>query len=174
MRQILPAPSPDVVSALRVELSRRGYERVAAPARQDGIVSRIRAVPPSASDVELWRHVEDEDAARILIVTGPEEARTGALVAGDIALYPATREVEAAGTQIHLTPTEFEFLRLLIEAAGNIVPLMRLLSVTRNLSAGMPTNVISVHMYYVRRKLQAAGATALVKTIRGIGYRLKY
>lgn len=79
--------------------------------------------------------------------------------------------VEALGSEVSLTPTEFKLLSSLARHAGQVLSHAQLLSMVWG---DVPHDRREVKLYvsYLRRKLRAAGLEP-VETVRGIGYRYR-
>lgn len=71
--------------------------------------------------------------------------------------------------KVHLSPAEERLYALLLERQGEIVPEKDLLKALGESTAA--TNVLQVHIYRLRRKLSADGAS-YIRAVRGKGYRL--
>ncbi|HYP45920.1 MAG TPA: response regulator transcription factor [Propionibacteriaceae bacterium] len=96
-------------------------------------------------------------------------ARPAVLVAGQLTLDPATREVQLAGEPVQLTPREFLLLEYLIRSADRVVSKIELLDHVWDAAADTAPNAVEVYISYLRRKL---GADRVV-TVRGAGYLLR-
>ena len=92
----------------------------------------------------------------------------------DIALDRLRRTVERAGVAVELTGKEFALLESLMLRRGQTCSRAELLEQVWQMSPETPTNVLDVYVNYLRRKLGAASEmqTALIETVRGIGYRM--
>ena len=92
----------------------------------------------------------------------------------DIALDRLRRTVERAGIPVELTGKEFALLESLMLRWGQTCSRAELLEQVWQLAPETPTNVLDVYVNYLRRKLGAVSdaPTALIETVRGIGYRM--
>ena len=94
----------------------------------------------------------------------------------DIALDRLRRTVERAGVPTELTGKEFALLESLMLRRGQTCTRAELLEQVWQLAPDTPTNVLDVYVNYLRRKLttstDAQQGSALVETVRGIGYRM--
>jgi two-component system, OmpR family, KDP operon response regulator KdpE len=93
---------------------------------------------------------------------------------GDIALDPARHEAQKAGVRIHLTPHEFDALKLLMSNAGRPVTYARFHAVLR------PSDVVSDRAYLrvlirqLRKKLDDdSNNPTYIETDGSIGYRFR-
>ena len=98
---------------------------------------------------------------------GPEEMRVGLLT-----LYPRRFQAEVDGKPIRLTPTEFNLIRTLAEAPGQVFTRPQLIEKAFGYDfEGFERNV-DVHVTSLRRKLEAGGQR-FIKTVYGLGYKLE-
>lgn len=94
----------------------------------------------------------------------------GPLRIGELLVDRATREVHWQDEPVLLTPREFELLEVLVGRAGTVVTKDELLGAVWGDEQAATRNVVEVYVGYVRRKLDAAGAGHLLRTVRGHGY----
>ena len=73
-------------------------------------------------------------------------------------------------TEIDLTPTEFSLLEFLIRHGGQVVTRKMLCEHLWEADWEGETNVIEVHINRLRGKLDKAGASSIIHTVRGRGY----
>lgn len=95
-----------------------------------------------------------------------------ALQAGDLTLDLLTRTVSRAGTRIDLLPREFALLEFLMRRKGRVQTRTMLLEGVWDLSFDPMTNVVETHVSRLRAKVDRPFGTALIKTVRGAGYRI--
>ena len=83
----------------------------------------------------------------------------------------ARREVLVDGHEVHLTPIEFDLLRLLIRNRGRLMTHRDLLVNVWGAGYGDDTQVLRAHIANLRRKIEPADGPRLIKTDPGVGYR---
>lgn len=93
------------------------------------------------------------------------------LAVGDLRLDEATRSCSWRQQQIPLTPREYALLRVLVAGAGSPVSRTEILRSVWTEEHEDP-HVVHVYIGYLRRKLEAAGASDVIRTVRGHGYAL--
>ncbi len=76
------------------------------------------------------------------------------------------------GRRVRLCHREFDLLLHLVLRSPEIVSRRELLREVCRLDFDPGTNVVEVHMSRLRAKLSEEGATGLIDTVRGSGYRL--
>src|SRR3954463_849219 len=91
----------------------------------------------------------------------------------DLVLDPAKHEVKRAGVPIPLTPTEFDFLELLLRNSGRVLTRNRLIEAVWGNERDVENNTVDVFIRQLRTKLEPPGRSKLIHTIRGIGYTLR-
>jgi len=94
------------------------------------------------------------------------------LVVGDLVIDTARRIVTSAGSDVHLTPTEWGLLRVLIANAGRPVTHARLFDAVWGQAAGDAQLYLRVYVAHLRRKLEVDSyRPRLILTEPGVGYR---
>ena len=91
----------------------------------------------------------------------------------DLELDFISRRASRGGEVLNLSPQEFVLLAYLCRHAGRVVTRSMLLSEVWGMRIQPNTNVVDVHVYRLRGKVDTEGREPLIKTLRGIGYVLK-
>jgi two-component system copper resistance phosphate regulon response regulator CusR len=91
---------------------------------------------------------------------------------GDLDLDILARRASRAGEVLNLSPQEFSLLECLCRNAGRTVTRSMLLTEVWGTRFQPDTNVVDVHIYRLRGKIDAPGREPMIKTLRGIGYVL--
>jgi len=107
---------------------------------------------------------------RAVLRRGAAEGAERRLKVGDLTVDRAVREVRFAGELVPLSPREFAVLEVLISRAGAVVTKDELLKSVWGDELAATRNAVEVYVGYLRRKLDAAGAGGIVRTVRGHGY----
>ncbi len=90
-----------------------------------------------------------------------------------LAIDFAARTVKRGGSEIHLTPIEYELLRELVRNRGRLVTHRALLVAVWGPEYVDDTQILRTHIANLRRKVEAEGEQhKLIRTDPGIGYRL--
>lgn len=92
-------------------------------------------------------------------------------VAG-IDVYPHERRVLVGEREVELTAREFDIMLRLASHPGWVYSAERLADSTEA-AEEFSRESVSVHVSHLRRKLANAGAEDVVRTVRGVGYRLE-
>jgi len=90
----------------------------------------------------------------------------------DLTLDPANRCVTRAGVRIDLTTKEYTILELLMQNAGKVVNRTRLVEGVWKKTSRVRKNLVDVHIYNLRKKLDRESGSSLIQTVHGFGFRL--
>ncbi|MBU4335747.1 MAG: response regulator transcription factor, partial [Actinobacteria bacterium] len=97
----------------------------------------------------------------------PPTSAPPVLVAGEVTLDPAARQVRHGGELVELTARELDLLEYLMRHPGRVVGKVELLDHVWD-NGGEDVNLVEVYVGYLRRKL----GRDVVTTVRGTGYRI--
>jgi DNA-binding response OmpR family regulator len=117
----------------------------------------------------------EELLARIeaLLRRGREQRpRATTLQVADLVLDRERMEVTRAGKLVPLTAKELAFLELLMTAPGRVYSRERILSNVWGTNEDPLTNIVDVYVRRLRAKIDDGHPVPLLKTVRGLGYRL--
>ena len=96
------------------------------------------------------------------------------LIFNDLEILPQQGTVQVAGTQIHLTKTEFKLLIELASNAGQVLSRETLLERVWDLGYFGDGRLVDVHIRRLRTKIEINPANPrYVITVRGMGYKLQ-
>ncbi len=91
----------------------------------------------------------------------------------DLELDLLRREASRGGELLNLTPQEFVLLEYLCRNAGRVVTRSMILDEVWGMRIQPDTNVVDVHIYRLRGKVETNGHGPLIRTLRGVGYVLR-
>jgi len=98
--------------------------------------------------------------------------RSSGLQVADLTLDRERMRVTRAGEPISLTAKELAFLELLMSAPGRVFSRERILSNVWGVHEDPLTNVVDVYVRRLRQKIDEGHSLGLIKTVRGIGYKI--
>ncbi|WP_416047078.1 response regulator transcription factor [Cupriavidus basilensis] len=130
---------------------------VVKPYNPSEVVARVHAV------LRRWHGQVLSTAGRL---------RHGRLVVDLDAALASIDADDGVSTPLVLTRTEFQLLSLLMAAPSKMFTRSELLATCQPESDAME-RVVDAHMYNLRRKLEVAGVTGVLVTVRGLGYRFR-
>jgi len=93
-----------------------------------------------------------------------------ALCVADLRLDLHAREARRSERPIQLNAREFLLLERLMRRPRAVVTRSMLLECAWDYNFEPPDNLIDQHMHRLRKKVDAAGESALIRTVRGVGY----
>jgi len=92
--------------------------------------------------------------------------------AGDVEINTAKMRVSVGGTQVDLTPTEFQLLATLAREPGRVFTRSQLLDAVHGVAIESYERAIDAHVKNIRRKIEPTpGSPRYVVTVHGVGYR---
>jgi two-component system KDP operon response regulator KdpE len=150
-----------------IVISARGKEHDKVAALDAGADDYL--TKPFGTDELLARlRVALRHAARIAAPADP------VFTVGELRVDLAARRVFASGAEVHLTPTEYKLLTVLVRDAGKVVTQRHLLKEVWGPNAMEHTHYLRVYMAQLRHKLeQDPTRPRYLQTEAGVGYRLR-
>ena len=91
----------------------------------------------------------------------------------DLEMDLLRREAFRNAQTLSLTPQEFTLLEYLCRNPGRVVTRSMILDKVWGMRIQPDTNVVDVHIYRLRGKVDREGQLPLIKTLRGVGYVLR-
>ncbi len=160
-----------------VEVTRRLREWTAAPIIVLSAVGeeheKVRALAAGADDYVTKPFGPRELVARVHAVLrrASQGVDDPVLRADGLELDLAAHVVRRDGREVHLTPKEFELLKLLMRNRGRLMTHRALLTEVWGPAYGEDVANLRTHMSNLRRKVEPEGVARLVHTDPGVGYR---
>jgi two-component system, OmpR family, response regulator len=141
---------------------------------RDAVEDRVRGLDGGADDylTKPFSLAELTARLRALVRRGVSERPT-LLVAGDLRLDPATREVRRGEVEIALSAREFTLLETFMRRQGQVLSQTQLLEAVWDLGYEHRSNVVEVYVRYLREKIDRPFGVSSIETVRGSGYRLR-
>jgi len=99
------------------------------------------------------------------------EAGEPAIAVDGLEVDLAARAVRRNGDEVHLTPTEFELLRVLVRNRGRLMTHRALLVEVWGVEYEDDLQVLRAHIANLRRKIEPEGEQHFIRTDPGVGYR---
>ncbi len=135
---------------------------------------RIRGLNTGADDFVTKPFVLSELVARMKAVL----RRANPMVAGDVAVFSdisldrTARRVLRGNRDVHLGPTEFRLLDVLMQRPGRVFSREQLLDRVWGSDADVEIRTVDVHVGRLRRALNRRGDVDPIRTVRAAGYGL--
>jgi two-component system response regulator MprA len=141
---------------------------------RDAVSDRVAGLDAGADDYLVKPFALEELLARLrALFRRALDGADGVLSFSDLELDPATRDVRRGGRLFELTRTEFLLLELFLLNPRQVLPRSLIFERVWGYDFGPTSNTLEVYVGYLRRKLEAAGETRLIHTVRGVGYVLR-
>ena len=137
---------------------------------------KVRALDAGADDYVTKPFGTDELLARLRAVLrrSVQDGGSSQVEIGELMIDLADRRVTRGGTEVHLTPIEFELVRALAQHQGRLVTHRQLLQEVWGPGYGEETHYLRVHVAHIRAKLEPDPARPrYLLTEPGVGYRLR-
>jgi len=162
----------EFVQMLREEENRTAVLMLTA---RDAIENRVEGLESGADDYLVKPFAPAELVARVHALLRRTQSKTeGQSVSyADIWLNPLTHEAGRGEIDLNLTVTEFNLLHLLLRHPRQVLERGQILNEVWGYDFGGDDNVLEVYIGYLRKKLEAAGGSRLIQTVRGVGYVLR-
>jgi two-component system KDP operon response regulator KdpE len=160
-----------------VELCRKLREWTAIPVIVLSAVgdedAKVRALAAGADDYVTKPFGPRELVARLEanLRRSAGESEDSVLTAPGLELDLANHKVTVNGNEVHLTPKEFDLLRVLARNRGRLLTHRELLLAVWGGGYGDDTQVLRAHMANLRRKIEPGDRPRLIRTESGVGYR---
>ena len=135
----------------------------------------VRGLDAGADDYVVKPVSNEELRARVrtLVRRGSAGRVSEQVSAGNLTLNRLTRRVTCGTVEVGLTSMELKLLEHLMLRTGETVSRSELHDSVWDMHFDPSSNVIDAHVARLRKKLNKAGASALIATRRGIGFVLE-
>lgn len=173
---VLDIGLPDISGldvARRIRRSGRDVAILMLTAR-DTVGDRVTGLDAGADDylVKPFAFAELSARLRALGRRGASGARRAepVLQCGPIVMDEASHRVTVDGRAVELSPREYSLLECFLRHAGQALTRDQLLDHAWPYGVAVTPNAVDAYVHYLRDKLGSAGD--LIRTVRGVGYRL--
>lgn len=159
----------------------RGWSRapILVVSGRAGAADKVEALDAGADDYLTKPFAVEELLARIRALTRrvPQEEAAPVVRLGDVtidlAAHSVTRDTLDGRRHVRLTPTEWQFIEILIRNAGKLVTRQTILTTIWGTEHAEDTGYLRLYVSQLRRKLETDPASPVhVLTEAGMGYRL--
>ena len=135
---------------------------------------KVRALEAGADDYVVKPFGPRELVARLqaALRRAEPEAEEPVIAADGLEVDLAARVVRRDGEAVHLTPIEFDLLRMLVRNRGRLLTHRSLLTEVWGPGYADDTQVLRTHIANLRRKIEPRDSgQSLIRTDPGVGYR---
>jgi two-component system OmpR family response regulator len=166
-------PDVDGLEVLRLLRGRRVFTPALMLTALGSLERRVEGLNAGADDYLAKPFAFSELLARIrALARRPAPVTPGRLALAGLELDESRLCVTYAGRSAELSAREFALLGYMMRNRGCVLSRRQLLDAVWGAEPDTYSNIVDLYVHYLRRKLEAVGAPELIKTVRGIGYRL--
>ncbi len=132
---------------------------------------RVRGLKAGGDDYLTKPFALVELAARVeALLRRPTETKQAVLQGGPLTMDLLARTVHRQGEALELLPREFKLLEYFLRRPGQLVTRAMLLEDVWRYRFVPQTNLVDVHVGRLRKKIDGAGGTSLIESVRGAGF----
>jgi two-component system response regulator TctD len=170
----LGLPDGDGLGLIRSLRAQNDPIPVIAVSARSALDARIAGLNAGADDYVAKPFDVDELTARLHAVLRRQGALAGAeLRFGNVRFDTVSGDLTVGENPVILTARERQFAALLLRRFGQVISKQFAEDQLYGLTEPVGSNALEVQAYRLRRKLEAAGATLRIETIRGVGYMMR-
>ena len=128
------------------------------------LVSRVRAI---------LRRVTTQDSTTRSSESQQPAQEKSTFIFPDLSVDILSRRVEVKGSEVMVTPTEFDILALLAQSPGRVFTREVLMNKIWGYDYYGDGHIIDVHISALRKKIEANSEYRYIKTVWRVGYKLE-
>ena len=140
---------------------------------RDAIADKVEHLEAGADDYLTKPFAFAELMARIkaLLRRGSVD-RPNVLRVADLDVDRLSQQVRRAGRRVELTAKEYALLEYLMANAGRVLSRTMIIDHVWDQSFDGATNIVDVYVRHLRNKVDDGHETKLIRTVRGVGYKI--
>jgi DNA-binding response OmpR family regulator len=139
---------------------------------KDSIEDTIKGLDIGANDYLPKPFSFSELLARIRVQLRAKDSTQTTLKIADLELDLLAKTAKRADKDITLTAKEFSLLEYLIKNQNKVLSETVLGSMLNNMDESNISNIVNVYIYRLRNKIDKPYEKKLIKTIRGLGFKI--
>jgi two-component system, OmpR family, response regulator len=155
-------------------------ERVMSPVlmltARGSVEDRVTGLNVGADDYLTKPFAMEELLARINALLRRRDHRfdeNPRLCVGDLTLDLVGHEASRDGRIIELTAKEFALLEYLMRHPGRVLTRTQIVDAVWRYDMEALSNVVDIYIHYLREKIDQGFSHPLIKTVRGVGYKIE-
>ena len=139
------------------------------------VADRVAGLEMGADDYLVKPFAMEEVLARVDALLGRGRAITEVktLQVGELSLDLMRREATRDGKMIELTAKEFALLEYLMRHPGQVLTRTQIIDHVWQYDSEALSNVVDIYIHYLRDKIDRGFAHPMLKTMRGVGYKIE-
>ena len=156
------------------ELRQRGMKvPILMLTAKDSVSNKVEGLESGADDYLTKPFAFSELLARIRALLRRASESVKELSLEDLRMDLLSRRVYRGGKEVVLTPKEFSLLEYLLRRKGRVLSRTQIIENIWGYNFDPNSNVVDVHIKYLREKIDTGFPKKLIHTVRGAGYILK-
>jgi two-component system response regulator MprA len=163
-------PNVDGLTVCRTVRSKGDDTPILMLTARHEVDDRVAGLDAGADDYLVKPFALEELLARVRARLRTSVVDDGSLTVGDLVMDLEGRRVDRAGRVLDLSRTEFDLLEVLVLNAGVVLGRDVIYERVWGGELESESKTLDVYVGYLRKKLEAGGASRLVHTVRGMGY----
>lgn len=155
-------------------------ERVTMPilmlTARGAVEDRVSGLNAGADDYLVKPFAMEELLARVNALLRRGSGLAGpatALQVGDLSLDLIRHDAHRGGQFIELTPKEFALLEYLMRNPGRVLTRSQIIDHVWCYDLDTLSNVVDIYIHYLRDKIDRGFGRPMIKTVRGVGYKIE-
>ena len=157
-------------------LRQDGYQKaILMLTARDSVEDRVTGLDAGADDYLVKPFEFEELLARLRALgrRSTQKIQQDVIEVGEFTLNRTAKVLKKKDQVIQLSPREFQIFDLLAQNIGIVVPRDIILDRIWGLESDVSSNNIDSYMKILRKKLNAGDGQSVIKTVRGVGYKLE-
>jgi DNA-binding response OmpR family regulator len=172
----LMLPGMDGIEICRRMRAARVETPVLMLTARGAVEDRVAGLNVGADDYLVKPFAMEELLARVAALLrrrGRELEGTQTLQVSDLMLDLVRHEAQRSGRVIELTAKEFALLEFLMRHPGHVLTRTQIVDHVWRYDFDALSNVVDIYIHYLRDKIDRGFPHPLIKTVRGVGYRIE-
>jgi len=165
-------PIKDGIEVCKTLRNNSIYTPIIMLTAKDSIEDKIKGLDIGANDYLAKPFSFSELLARIRVQLRPTNQNQTTLKLADLELDLLTKTAKRGEDTINLTAKEFALLEFLIKNKNKVLSESVISSSLSNMDDMNMSNVVNVYIYRLRNKIDKPYEKKLIKTIRGLGFKI--
>ncbi len=170
-------PGMDGIAVCRQMREDRIMTPVLMLTARGAVEDRVRGLNVGADDYLTKPFAMEELLARVNALlrrrNRPFENTSTQLHVADVTLDLIAHEARRAGRVIELTAKEFALLEYLMRHPGQVLTRTQITDAVWRYDLDNLSNVVDIYIHYLRDKIDQSFSRPLIKTVRGVGYKIE-